>query len=198
MKNTLLGALIAFLLGVLIWLVLFFDPAANKEAGVGQFPQGGDFTLQAAGGPVSLQDFRGKVVALYFGYTWCPDICPTSLGLLTMAVNELTPEELAQLQVLFISVDPDRDTPERLKTYVEYFHQQMIGATGSKAQIDKVVDQYGGAYRIVKETDSAMDYIVDHSSALYLVDQQGKLVKTLAHGTAAEVVLQELRALIHQ
>jgi protein SCO1/2 len=195
LKNSVLGGLVVILLVAFIWLTFFFKPEGQGTALV-EAPLGGDFTLHSTDGPVSLADLRGKVVVLYFGYTWCPDICPTGLGVLTMALNELGPDELSKLQVLFVSVDPERDTLERLKTYVGYFHDSMLGVTGSTAEIDKVVSLYGGAYRKVDEGNSAMGYLMDHSASLYLIGKDGKLAKTLIHGTKPQVILADLRELI--
>ena len=135
------------------------------------------------------------MVVFSFGYTQFPVICPTSLALLTHALNQLNKEELAQVQSLFVSVDPDRDNVTRLKEYAAYFHPNIIGATAEKEVIDKIVKQYGAAYKKV-ESDSAAGYLVDHSSYSYLIDIKGKLRKTLPHGTAPEIVLQEIRKLL--
>ena len=153
--------------------------------------------LNSYQGPVSLKALRGKVVALYFGYTQCPDICPTSLGYLNLALSQLTPEELAGFQGLFVSVDPERDSLQRLKEYGEYFNPAILGVTGSVAQIDAVVQQYGAAYRLT-ETGSQMGYIVDHSADTYLIDRQGRLSSVLSHGTSPVDVLTELRKLLKQ
>ena len=197
MKNRLLIALIALLLAVIVWLVFFFAPS-GQSSGLTEAPLGGDFTLQSQDGPVKLEDLRGKVVVLYFGYTWCPDICPTSLGVLSMALNELSEEELSRLQVVFISVDPERDTLERLKTYVGFFHENMVGVTGSTDEINQVVRLYGAAYRKVEDGNSAMGYMMDHSANLYLIDKQGALAKTLIHGVSAEQILTDLKQLLQQ
>lgn len=157
---------------------------------------GGDFTLQSVNGPTSLSDFNGKVTALYIGYTYCPDVCPTSLAIMSQAVKDLTPDEQAQVQPLFISVDPERDTPERLAEYSAYFHPKMIGVSGTKQQIDQVVSRYGAFYRMVEMKDSAMGYAVDHSSRIYLIDKQGQLSKTLMHGTMPNEVIAEIRKLL--
>lgn len=196
-KNRLLIALIALLLAVIVWLVFFFAPS-GQSSGLTEAPLGGDFTLQSQDGPVKLEDLRGKVVVLYFGYTWCPDICPTSLGVLSMALNELSEEELSRLQVVFISVDPERDTLERLKTYVGFFHENMVGVTGSTDEINQVVRLYGAAYRKVEDGNSAMGYMMDHSANLYLIDKQGALAKTLIHGVSAEQILTDLKQLLQQ
>ena len=124
MKKTFLIAAIALLLGVLTWLLFGWQPVQELEhrTPLAEVPKGGDFVLQGPGGRVSLSDFRGKVVLIYFGYTWCPDICPTNLSLFSRVLSELNPTELARIQPLFISVDPRRDTLPRLKEYTEYFH----------------------------------------------------------------------------
>ena len=94
-------------------------------------PSGGDFSLDSADGRIATQNFRGQVVALYFGYTYCPDVCPTSLAALGSALEKLTPAELAQVQPLFISVDPERDSVARLKDYAVFFHPKLKGLTGT-------------------------------------------------------------------
>lgn len=157
---------------------------------------GGDFTLQGASGPVSLQDYRGKVIALYIGYASCPDVCPTSLAVMSQALKSMTPQEAAQVQSIFISVDPERDTPERLAEYSQFFYPTMIGLTGNRDQIDQVVKQYGAFYRIVEMEDSAMGYAVDHSSRTYLIDQQGNLTEALMHGTMPNELTSKLRQLL--
>lgn len=157
---------------------------------------GGDFTLQSIDGPVSLSDFNGKVAALYIGYTYCPDVCPTSLAIMSQALKDLQPEELEQVQPLFVSVDPDRDTPARLAEYSQFFHPRMIGLTGTQKEVDLMVNRYGAFYRKVEMKDSAMGYAVDHSSRIYLIDKQGQLSKTLMHGTMPNEVVDEIRKLL--
>jgi len=160
-------------------------------------PPGGDFTLTSVHGPVSLHDFRGKWVLLYFGYTYCPDICPTNLGNLSVAWRQLPPEQQKQVQILFVSVDPKRDTPERLQQYVDYFGANIIGLTGSKTVIDEITQRYGVVYRMVPVKDSAMGYLVDHSAFTYLIDPQGRLITQLPHGTTPaqfkQVIQQHLK-----
>jgi len=153
---------------------------------------GGEFELQSINGPVKLSDFKGKLVLVYFGYTYCPDICPTSLSLTAAALNQLEPEELEQVQALFISVDPARDTVERLDEYAHFFHPSIIGLTGSKAQIDEITKRYGAYYKIV-DNGSAKDYPVDHSSQTIVVDKNGKIAATIAHGTLPDKMNETLR-----
>ena len=199
-KNSLAVLLIAVLSIALVWVLFFWNPSgekpvSNHQLDLASTPVGGDFTVETQEGDLSLKDLRGKVVVLYFGYTKCPDICPTSLALLTQALNQLSEQELAEVQAIFVSVDPERDNVTRLKEYAAYFHPKILGATAEKAVIDKITKQYGAAYRMV-ESDSAAGYLVDHSSYTYLIDKQGKLRKTLAHGTAPEIVLKEIRKLL--
>ncbi|MDO6564952.1 SCO family protein [Amphritea sp. 1_MG-2023] len=157
---------------------------------------GGDFTLQSRDGDVSLHDFKGKVAMIYIGYTHCPDVCPTSLAIISQALKNLTDEQQKQVQPLFISVDPERDTPEQLAQYSHFFHPSIIGLTGSREDIDEVVAQYGAFYRMVEMKDSAMDYAVDHSSRIYLINKQGELSKAVTHGTTPEQLKAEITALL--
>ncbi|RVU31127.1 SCO family protein [Neptunomonas marina] len=190
--RTILVLTFFLLLGLAI--AFAYRPAATEESRYGSL--GGDFTLQSATGEVSLADFKGKVVALYIGYASCPDVCPTALAVTTQAFNELSETEQQSVAGVFVSVDPDRDTPERLATYVQFFSPLFTGLTGSREAIDQVVKQYGAFYRMVEMKDSAMGYAVDHSSRIYLIDQQGNLVKTLLHNTSPAQVLTEIRALL--
>jgi protein SCO1/2 len=186
-------ALILILSLALVWVGFFWQPEGEKTQ---QAPQGGDFELQAKQGVVALQNYRGKVVAIYFGYTWCPDVCPTSLGFLAAALNELSNEELEQFQGIFISVDPERDTLEKLATYTPYFHPELLGATGTQEQLREIAGRYGAAYRKADGGDSEMGYAVDHTSEIYLVDQQGRLAEVLRHGTPPNEILIALRRLL--
>ena len=191
-QRALLIATLALLAGLLGWLLSLEPP----PPGVGNTPpKGGDFTLQSARGPVALADYRGKVVALFFGYTWCPDICPTSLSIFAAALNRLTPEEQGRVQGIFISVDPPRDTLERLVTYAAYFHPGLIGVTGTPEEIAKVAAAYGAAYRRV-EQEGATGYTIDHTAETYLIAPDGKLTKSLQHGTPPDQVVEAMRALM--
>lgn len=159
-------------------------------------PTGGDFTLTSTHGLVSLHDFSGKVVLLYFGYTTCPDICPTNLGNLAEAMHLLTPEEQNQVQVLMITVDPERDTQEKLDTYLPYFDKHFIGLTGAPEQISEIAKQYGAVYQKAAIGEGALGYAVDHSAFTYLINQQGKLIQQLPHATTGPAFAQAIRALL--
>ena len=180
---------------LLVWALLFWKPETTSTAPA--TPPGGDFTLQSLSGPFSLNDLRGKVVLLYFGYTSCPDVCPTSLTLMRIALSQLSDEELAQVRGVFISVDPERDTPERLTEYTQHFHPNISGITGSPEQVAEVAQRYGAIYQRA-ESDSAMGYTVDHSSVTYVIDQQGQLINSLPHGSMPTLILQEIRKLLNK
>jgi len=160
MKRSLLLGLTAVLLVLLGWRVVLWQPGRNRPTDpalpvLARPPAGGDFTLQSWRGSVRLADFRGQVVLLYFGYTWCPDVCPTNLGAIAQALQRLPPPVRARVQVLFVSVDPERDSVQRLKTYTAFFHPQMLGLTGTPPQLARVAQLYGAAYRKVAEPRSA-------------------------------------------
>jgi protein SCO1/2 len=189
---------------LLFWVVviLFFGGLLLaqqylKRQGSDLLPgMGGDFTLQSDQGPVSLKDFRGKVVALYFGYMSCPDICPTSLWNLSQAMKELPPEKAEQVQGIFISVDPDRDSPKAMGMFVKGFYPTFIGLTDEKEKVDKVVRQYGVVYQKVPLKDSAMGYVVDHSSVIYLIDREGVLQNMIPHDTDPQIIRDALLELL--
>ena len=150
-----------------------------------------DFTLHSAAGPVRLSDLRGKVVLLYFGYTFCPDICPTSLAATARALNQLTPADLQRVKTVFISVDPARDTPAHLAEYARFFHPSMLGATGSDEEVAAAARPYGVVYAR-HEVSGASGYVVDHSAFTYLVAPDGHFAARLPHAAPARVVLAEL------
>ncbi len=132
---------------------------------------------------VRLSDFTNqkKIVLLFFGYTHCPDVCPMALETMAKLMEKLTPEERKAVQVLFISVDPERDTTEVLKDYVPYFNPTFIGLTGNEKEIEKTAKEYKAYYKKV-EGESAGGYLIDHTATIYLVtpDMKIKLLYTPA------------------
>lgn len=193
--NTIALMGLVLLLAVLAAALLFWQPKPETLA-LAEAPKGGDFRLHSADGPVSLADFRGQPVVIYFGYTQCPDICPTSLGFLTNALGRLAEADQGKIKTLFISLDPERDSPEHLKTYSQYFSPDFVGLTGSLDELKAVAAAYGVGYRKVEE-DSGLGYSLDHSADLYLIDAQGQLKTTLAHGTPVAEMVVALNQLLH-
>jgi len=154
---------------------------------------GGDFSLMGKNGWVSLSDFRGKVVAIYFGYTKCPDVCPTSLSILSDAISKLSPDEKQNFQSIFISFDPERDTPSVLAEYVAFFDEQMIGLSAAPEDLNPVVSQYGAYYEKVPYSNSELIYGIDHTSATYIIGKDGKLTEIFPHSTESKKVLESIR-----
>ncbi|MCP4041796.1 MAG: SCO family protein [Gammaproteobacteria bacterium] len=177
------------------WAVSSWNSTSDQSLALTEVPQGGDFTLSAPHGPFRLQDMRGKVVLIYFGYTFCPDICPTNLALISQALNALTEEELTRVQGLFVSVDPARDTLERLARYADYFHPAIMAATGDPDTVARTADLYGAAYRKV-EGESQGGYLVDHSSYTYVIAPDGSLSASLPHATPPSEILEITRLLL--
>ena len=143
-------------------------------------------------GRLSLQDYRGKVVLVYFGYTFCPDVCPTSLAALSQAFSALSAEELDRVKGIFVSIDPERDTLEILKVYAPFFHPNIVGATSTPGQLAEIARRYGVSYMKQKPVDDR-PYTVDHSSLTYLIGLDGKLALTLPHGSSPEDLVAAIR-----
>mgnify|MGYP001375987933 CR=1 FL=1 len=175
--------LVLVLAGLLIW---------PEKLAPNRLPPGGEFTLNSADGPVSLTSLRGKVVLLYFGYTYCPDICPTALLTHAAAFKQLTPEELRRVAGLFVSVDPERDSLAHLKQYAHFFHPVIAGLTGTPAEIQEIAARYGVFYARQPPDDSGR-YSVDHTSESYLIAADGRLVARLPHASPPETIAAEIR-----
>ena len=154
---------------------------------------GGNFTLTQGDKAISLSDFSGKVGVMYFGYASCPDVCPMSLAVMGSAMKSLTPDEAAQIQGIFVSVDPERDKGQNLMKYAQYFNPGFVGITGTIQELQQVTRQYGTYYQKVN-SESASSYLVDHTSTTYVINRDGSLYKTLPHNTGAKEVAEALRA----
>src|ERR1041385_3045472 len=149
---------------------------------------GHDFALTDQNNkPFRLSQLRGKVVFLFFGYTHCPDACPTTMAKLSQ-VYKLLGHNADQVVTVFVSVDPGRDTTSVLKNYLAYFHLNSVGLTGTKEEIDVVVKQYGAKYEI-EQSDSAAGYHINHSTDLYLLDQKGELARTFSYSDGTQVIV---------
>ncbi len=192
MKKILIGITLVLSL-LLFWAIAVRQtPSTLSSSGLAEAPRGGDFTLHSPSGPLALHDLKGKVVLLYFGYTFCPDICPTSLGLTSQALASLDKAEQEKVRMLFVTVDPERDTLDKLKTYTAYFNPRIVGLSGTPEEIAKVAKLYGASYA-KQNTASAGGYVVDHSAYTYVIAPDGSLFKTLDHGTPPAQVLEAIR-----
>ena len=153
---------------------------------------GGDFTLTDMNGRVVHDtDFRGKYMLVYFGYTYCPDMCPTGLQAMGRVLDRLG-EEAGKVAALFVTVDPKRDTPEKLREYCASFHPQILGLSGTEEQTRGVADAYQ-AYYAKGEQVEGQDYLMDHSSSIYLMDQQGNFVSTFDENADPQKIMDALR-----
>ena len=169
-------------------LLLAATPKAGADSG--SDPAGGDFTLQSVEGPVNLRDLRGKVVMVFFGYTSCPDICPLSLLRIGDCLSSLEAEQAEQVRALFVTLDPGRDTTERMHQYAGFFHPGIIGLTGDTDAIDEVTAWYGIAWERKSAPESALGYSIAHPDTVLLVDADG----TLAGEVRGEDGSEALRA----
>ena len=150
-----------------------------------------EFSLVAdTGERATLADFEGQVVLLYFGYTFCPDICPASLAELADAVG-LLGDDRGLVQVAMISVDPVRDTPGLLGEYVDHFDESFIGLTGSQDEIAAVAESYNVFYEAAEGT-AATGYLVDHWAGVVLIDRKGRLVELLSYDTPSEDIAADI------
>jgi protein SCO1 len=156
---------------------------------------GGDFVLtDHRGAPFRLADHRGTVMLLFFGFTNCPDVCPMTLARVAEVERRLGADR-DRLLTVFVSVDPDRDTPATLQTYVDHFAINAVGVTAPPRELDPVVAQYAAHYEI-EESDSALGPMVAHSSYLYLIDQQGRVRYVFRYGERPERIAQGVRLLL--
>jgi protein SCO1/2 len=156
-----------------------------------------DFALMSADGPVSPSDFEGQVVPMFFGYTSCPDICPTTLLRLSRALELLEEEggDRGDVQVVFVSVDPERDTPERASAYARAVDPSFVGLSGSPDQIAEVAGSYGIYYAKADGSD-AIGYLVDHTATITVLDREGRVALLWGATVTAEQMAGDLRNLL--
>ena len=154
-----------------------------------------DFNLMASNGQrVSLGDFPGKLVVLYFGYTFCPDVCPATLVEIAGAMDILG-DDAEKVQTIMVSVDPERDTPEQLAEYVAHFDPDFLGVTGTPEEIIEIAAAYGIFYE-KHEGSAASGYLIDHTATVLVVDEAGYLKLLLPFGTTAQEIADDLAHLL--
>ncbi|MFA7084027.1 MAG: SCO family protein [Arcobacteraceae bacterium] len=173
---------------VAIAIIAFLEPLIKKQQNMEQY----DFKVTSVDGVLKKEDFNGKVLAIYFGYMYCPDVCPTSLSSLAFALDSFTPKQLENFSGLFISVDPDRDGLKELDEYSKYFHKTFLGATSNKENIDDIAKRYDSFYEKIYLPDSQIDYSVSHTSYIYIFNKKGEMVKKVDHFTNPD----ELKAVL--
>ena len=181
---------IAVAAGVRLWqerepAILIQDKGATGAASIG-----GPFTLTDQHGvPVSDDQFRGRFMLVYFGYSFCQDICPTDLATMTTALDQLG-DAGGQVQPIFVTIDPEHDTVERLAEYAPLFHPRLIALTGTPEEISRVAAQYRVYY---EKSGSGPDYLMDHSGIIYLMDREGRFLTHFSQGTTPDRIADAIR-----
>jgi len=193
MKNLKQPLILGLLAAVSIGIGLWAGMQSESKKAPGYPDLGGDFALMSDKGPVRLEDFRGKVVPIYFGFTHCPDVCITSLSAVAAALDKLTDDERSQIQPLFISIDPERDDPARVGEYARYFDPSIIGLTGSLEEVSRVAKSHFVIFEKVPLEDSNIGYTMDHSSIFYVVGRDGVVRSLIHHGETPEEMARVLR-----
>jgi protein SCO1 len=186
--------LILALAGGILWHESRLVPGLGRTITTGVADVGGPFRLtDQSGKTVTDQDFRGRYMLIYFGYSFCPDVCPTTLGVMAEALQKLGSEGQRVVPV-FITIDPERDTPKVLGDYVKAFGPQFVGLTGNAAAIKDVEKKYR-VYAVKRPLEKG-GYGMDHSSVLYLMGPNGKLVSFYDEAISPDDLAKELRAKI--
>ena len=161
---------------------------------VGSYEIGGEFSLTNQDGkPTTLKDLQGKVLLVFFGYTFCPDICPTTMADITRLLRSLGPQA-KQLLPVFVTLDPERDTPARLRSYLENFEKGFIGLTGTESQISQVAKQYKVRYA-KRAVNTSAKYLIDHTALLYMISPQGKVKYLFPPDAGLDLMTQGIKKL---
>ena len=185
------GFLIGALIGVGV-LLLSTPQGTRPVESSGTALIGGPFSLTGTDGKtVTDQDFRGRYMLVFFGFTHCPEICPAELQVIAQALDKLG-DKAKTLVPVFITLDPERDTPEVMGEYVKSFGPNFVGLTGTQEQIAAAAKVYRVAYAKVEDKSSPKDYSIDHSALAYLMDPEGRYVAHFAYGTSADQMAEKL------
>ncbi len=188
-------SVVAVILGLAVGFY-FFRPHTFHGTVIQSPEPSYNFTLTSSNGDVSLSDYRGKLVVMYFGYTFCPDICPATLANVGQALRDLD-SQADDIQVIMVSLDPERDTPEKLSDYVDQFHPSIIGITGTKEKLDEVASLYGIFYQKAEGSD-ATGYLIDHTATLLVLDREGYLKLVFPFGVTSKEIADDLKYMLRQ
>ena len=197
-KRTLLVGLLTFLVVGIVaaGAFLFSEPAGFQGTAYTEpYPPAPEFELARSSGSFRLADTRGNIVLLFFGYTSCPDICPTTMSELKTALERIGEENAENVKVIFVTVDPERDTPERVQEYVNHFDPDFIGLSGSEAELAPIWNKYG-VYREIVEGTSAAGYLVNHTARVTMIDQDGYLRVSYGFDAPVENIVHDLQLLL--
>ncbi len=197
-KTILVGMLVFSLIGLAALGVWLFRPAGSLRGttyAVPYPPAPGIQLARSDGTPFDLEQLRGNIVLLFFGYTSCPDVCPTTMAELKTALDRIGPEKADKVKVVFVTVDPQRDTPQRVQEYANHFNEEFIGLSGSEAALARIWSDYG-IFRQVAEGSPATGYLVDHTARVTLIDQEGSLRSSYGFDTPVEDIVHDLKLLL--
>jgi len=160
------------------------------------YPVAPDIQLtRSDGSTFQLGKMRGNVVLLFFGYTSCPDVCPTTLAELKLALSKFSPADATRVKVLFVTVDPDHDTPQRVQEYVNNFNTAFIGLSGSQAELEKIWQGYG-IYREIVQDQSAAGYTVNHTARITLIDEQGNMRVSFSFDSPVDDIVHDIKLML--
>ena len=181
-------------LAVIVGLGLgFLIPVSKPDLEVSQSIIGGPFEMvNHLGETVTQESFKGRHMLVYFGYTFCPDVCPTELQSMTVALNDMGKEADA-ITPVFVTIDPARDDVAAVRYYIGFFHPRLVGLTGTPEQVDAMTDAFGVFYARARDTGETTDYLMDHSSLIFLMDEDGRYVTHIRTGTSPEAMARQLR-----
>jgi protein SCO1 len=187
---------LALVATAILLALLFAKPASFNGTSYNEpYPKAPQIELiKSSGETFRLSDQKGKIVLLFFGYTSCPDVCPTTLAEFKQVMDGLG-DKAKSIQVVFISVDPERDTPEKIQQYVEHFNPGFIGLSGSMDELQNIWNSYG-IIRERVESDSAFGYIINHTARTYLIDADGNLRLSYGFQTPVEDIVSDLKILL--
>lgn len=183
----------AAVLGTVVLIADRTRPVTDQS--VGRVDIGGAFTLtDHLGRAVTQDDLNGKISLIYFGYSFCPDVCPTDLQLVAQTLDQLTDEERGDIQALFVTIDPERDTVAQLAGYVPLFHPQLRGLTGTADQVAVATKAYRVySKKISAEEAGTAEYLMDHSAFIYLMGRDGQFIRVFGHGADPAEMAQWVR-----
>lgn len=206
-RNAYIALMVFLSFAIVIWRY-YIEPkyfAEYRSAAVGNGAQVGTIGVPKIGGPFTLvdqdgktvteADFRGRYSLIYFGYTYCPDVCPTALSVMADALDILGPKG-DKVTPVFITVDPERDDVAALKEYVGYFHPRMIGLTGTVEQVEVATDAYKAYFAKVGDGYGDDDYAMDHSSITYLMGLDGEFITYFGNGVGAEEMAEKMAEIL--
>ena len=196
MKLKITLSIVTLLAGLAVG-VYFFRPHTFHGTVIQSPSPSFNFKLSGANGDVSLNDYRGKLVLIYFGYTFCPDICPATLANVGQALRSLSEKQANDIQLIMISLDPERDTPENLAEYMNHFYPTFIGITGSDEQLAEVTSLYGIFYQ-KSPGKTAETYLIDHTATLLVIDREGYLKLVFPFGVTVDEIADDLKYMLRQ